>query len=100
MPSINLRLTEEEHAQLKEWAYGAHRSIQREAIFRLFDGRLSEAEQRVQPVSTEGGDEKRSAEHSVNLGSASESRPRKRLHPCKHHVPPSKACPYCDVEQA
>jgi hypothetical protein len=36
MPNINLRLTEEEHAALREWAHGSRRSIQREVIFRLF----------------------------------------------------------------
>ena len=25
------------------------------------------------------------------------SRPKKRLHPCKHHVPPHRVCEYCDV---
>ena len=36
MPNINLRLTEEEHAALREWAHGSRRSIQREVVFRLF----------------------------------------------------------------
>lgn len=36
MPTISLRLTDEEHAQLRAWAYGNQRSIQRETIFRLF----------------------------------------------------------------
>lgn len=36
MPTISLRLTEEQHLALKEWAHGAHRSMQREAIFRIF----------------------------------------------------------------
>lgn len=40
MPNINLRLTEEEHAQLFEWAHGSRRSLQREIVFRLFDGAL------------------------------------------------------------
>lgn len=39
MPNINLRLTEEEHAALREWAHGSRRSIQREVIFRLFTER-------------------------------------------------------------
>ena len=25
------------------------------------------------------------------------AKPRKRLHPCKHHVPPHRVCDYCDV---
>lgn len=36
MPSINLRLTEEQHAELKRWACEDSRSVQREIIFRLF----------------------------------------------------------------
>ena len=36
MPTISLRLTEEEHAALKEWAHGSHRSMQREAVYRIF----------------------------------------------------------------
>lgn len=24
--------------------------------------------------------------------------PKRRLHPCKHHVPPSRECQYCDVQ--
>lgn len=42
MPNINLRLTEEEHEELRAWAHGSRRSIQREIVFRLFDGALSE----------------------------------------------------------
>lgn len=41
MPTISLRLTEEEHAALREWAHGSRRSLQREIVFRLFSG-LSE----------------------------------------------------------
>ena len=37
MPTISLRLTDEEHAALREWAFGARRSIQREIVFRLFE---------------------------------------------------------------
>lgn len=39
MPKINLRLTDEEHAALKAWAEGSRRSIQREAVYRLFANR-------------------------------------------------------------
>ena len=39
MPNINLRLTDEEHDALREWAHGSHRSLQREIIFRLFSER-------------------------------------------------------------
>ncbi len=42
MPNINLRLTEDEHAELREWAQGSRRSIQREIVFRLFDGAVTE----------------------------------------------------------
>ena len=45
MPTISLRLTEEEHAALKRWAYEGQRSVQREIIFRLFsdNGELERA---------------------------------------------------------
>jgi hypothetical protein len=36
MPSINLRLTDQQHAELAEWARVGHRSIQKEIIWRLF----------------------------------------------------------------
>jgi hypothetical protein len=39
MPNINLRLTSEEHEALRKWAYEGQRSLQREIIFRLFNGR-------------------------------------------------------------
>ena len=28
---------------------------------------------------------------------AVESQPKRRAHPCKHHVPPSRHCDYCDA---
>ena len=39
MPSINLRLSETELEQLRQWAYGSRRSLQREIVFRLFQER-------------------------------------------------------------
>ncbi len=36
MPTISIRLTEEEHAALKTWAHDSRRSIQKEAVYRLF----------------------------------------------------------------
>lgn len=36
MPTISLRMTDEQHAELAEWAHQGHRSIQREIIWRLF----------------------------------------------------------------
>jgi len=36
MPSINLRLTKEQHEALETWAHDGHRSLQKEIIFRLF----------------------------------------------------------------
>ena len=36
MPNINLRLTDQEHAELTEWAFQGRRSIQKEIIWRLF----------------------------------------------------------------
>lgn len=36
MPSINLRMTQEQHEQLARWAEDGHRSLQKEIIRRLF----------------------------------------------------------------
>ena len=36
MPKINLRLTDEQHAELEAWAKDGHRSLQKEIVFRLF----------------------------------------------------------------
>ena len=36
MPTISLRLTEEQHEELKRWAHEDARSVQKEIIFRLF----------------------------------------------------------------
>jgi hypothetical protein len=38
VPTVSLRLSDAEHARLREWAFGARRSLQREIVFRLFDG--------------------------------------------------------------
>ena len=43
MPNINLRLTEAELTELREWAYDNRRSIQKEIIFRLFSTRAKTA---------------------------------------------------------
>ena len=52
MPKINLRLTDEEHEALRKWASESHRSIQREAVYRLFSERsLTEREQTSGPMS-------------------------------------------------
>jgi hypothetical protein len=37
MPTISLRLTDVEHAALKEWAHDSRRSLQKEAVYRLFN---------------------------------------------------------------
>lgn len=42
VPTVSLRLTDAEHALLREWAFGSRRSVQREVVFRLFDGALTE----------------------------------------------------------
>lgn len=39
MPSINLRLTDEQHAQVERWAALNDRSIQKEIVHRLFTQR-------------------------------------------------------------
>ncbi len=52
MPTVSLRLTEDEHSRLQEWAFGSRRSLQREIVFRLFDGALTE--RAVQPRNMTG----------------------------------------------
>lgn len=42
MPSVNLRLTDEQHAELVEAGKRENRSLQREMIYRLF-GRFNQA---------------------------------------------------------
>lgn len=50
MPSINLRLSEEELGVLRVWARGSRRSLQREVVFRLFEGALTERGEAVAKV--------------------------------------------------
>jgi hypothetical protein len=38
MPTVSLRLSEEQHATLVGWAHASHRSVQRELVHRLFGG--------------------------------------------------------------
>ena len=54
VPKINLRLTNEEHEALKAWAQDSRRSIQREAVFRLFSER-SLSERDVYPSTSQDG---------------------------------------------
>lgn len=39
---MSLRLSDEELSRLREWAFGSRRSLQREIVFRLFDGAVTE----------------------------------------------------------
>ena len=56
MPKINLRLTDSEHEALRQWAQESHRSLQREAVYRLFSERsLTEREQTPGPMSEAPG---------------------------------------------
>jgi hypothetical protein len=48
-----LRLTEEEHAALREWAHGSRRSLQREIIFRLFSELSERGEEHSEPSHQE-----------------------------------------------
>ena len=52
MPSINLRLTDQEHAELEAWAKDGHRSLQKEIIWRLFTIEGNQAP-KVGPETTE-----------------------------------------------
>jgi hypothetical protein len=116
VPSINLRLTEAEHEELRAWAFEGRRSIQREIVFRLFvglaEGATETGKHRIAASDTDGaapspddqaaptGKEKEAGtllspgEDALPSPSAS---PNKRFHPCKHHIPPHRVCNYCDI---
>lgn len=52
MPSVNVRLSEEQHAELVKAGQRENRSLQREIIFRLFSGSgagPSGVDQKVEP---------------------------------------------------
>lgn len=56
VPTVSLRLTDSELALLREWAFGSRRSLQREIVFRLFDGAVTErGEGRVVAESSRTG---------------------------------------------
>ena len=80
MPNINLRLTELEHAELREWAHGSRRSLQREIVFRLFDGAVTERDQGRREVESGLGaavpDLSRGSGSTAPLSSAGDSSPR------------------------
>jgi hypothetical protein len=56
MPTLSLRLTEEEHAALKEWAYGNKRSMQREAVFRIFSNLSDRIDHALEPADAQTRD--------------------------------------------
>jgi hypothetical protein len=49
MPTVSLRLSEEQHATLVGWAHASHRSVQRELVHRLFGGGVQVGEAAVTP---------------------------------------------------
>lgn len=51
MPTISLRLTEEEHAELKAWAHDGRRSVQKEIIWRLFSNTDAPAKYAIRDVA-------------------------------------------------
>jgi len=93
MPSINLRLTDAGLKRLRAWASDARRSVQKEIIWRLFDVEAVGAP-KVGPATKE---ERVTIEVPVGETGELPAKPRPRLHPCKHHVPPTRVCQYCDV---
>jgi hypothetical protein len=52
MPTVSLRLSEQQHQLLVEWAYASHRSVQRELVHRLFGGGMQVGEAAVTPGAT------------------------------------------------
>lgn len=43
MPHLNIPLTDEQHAQLRRWAFDSRRSLAKEIIYRVFANGLAEA---------------------------------------------------------
>ena len=71
MPSINLRLTEAEHDALRKWAFDGRRSLQREIIFRLFDGRVHSGAAVGQVAVSSSADDIREEEKAVHRAESS-----------------------------
>lgn len=92
MPTISLRLTDDQHAELKAWAFGARRSVQREIVWRLFTIEGGQAAKVGPSVATSREEVKVLDEPPISTKT-----PRKRLHPCPHYVPSSKVCEKCDL---
>jgi hypothetical protein len=49
MPTVSLRLSEEQHQLLVGWAHAGHRSVQRELVHRLFGDGVQMGEAAVTP---------------------------------------------------
>lgn len=75
MPKVNLRLTEEEHAQLEAWAKDGHRSLQKEIIFRLFSDFPSHVATAVSHAERKATEEVRAATGRDDLVATFETEP-------------------------
>jgi hypothetical protein len=54
VPKINLRLTDEQYAELERWAHDGERSLQKEVIWRLFtQSHFATAVEQVEKRATE-----------------------------------------------
>jgi hypothetical protein len=53
LPSVNVRLSDQQHALLRTAAYDARRSLQAEILSRLFNGTLTERERAFAPAENE-----------------------------------------------
>jgi len=54
MPTISLRLTDEQHEQLRAWAHDGQRSVQKEVIWRVFtQGHWATAVEQAERRATE-----------------------------------------------
>lgn len=103
MPNINLRLTDSEHAELREWARGSRRSIQREIVFRLFDGAVTERVGSGSAVATPPGVQAaRSVTaavqpkvHDVGVRPRAHMRGDRPMLECEVRVPAGEVCSKC-----
>lgn len=106
MPTISLRLTDEQHRILHDWAYGSARSMQREIIFRLFaetspasgsfepTGRTAGSSKRAGRGHAAGGEPRRPTVTGAETPSPAMTR-RPRSGRCQHGVRAGTYCEEC-----
>jgi hypothetical protein len=103
---VSLRLSDEEIGALRGWARGSRRSLQREIVFRLFDGAVvterggpngaqgDPASESSGGLTTAVGRSHETKELPRSVTSAGRREPRSSY--CVHKVPFNKKCGVCD----